>query len=367
MELVNQTPLAASVEVAETPTPPLRMGFVVAKATYGFDASGNVKLDGEDPYPIFYDDMETRLGLLPRDTLPRADEAFEVICLGAAHAPGGRAVEQMTVRLRVGEAQRMLRVSGDRRWQGPEDAKEVTAPLPFVRMPLAWSRSYGGSAAVAVDPNTIIDVAHPLNPAGRGFNPYPAARSAGKMLASPEGYPQVLQPRLLPNVEDPASAVVRWEDDPEPAGWTTVPLTSGMQAMRSLELRPETSMDQEQQQSVLAGAEDLMASCLETGIFHRAAPCWVLDLPAKGAAVVMEGLTPERRCAFFLPEIEVLADYVVGERQGTCQLRPQVLVLLPEERRFYLVLRHCFSMDFRPGEERCIRLRQATGWQGGKR
>jgi len=367
MELVNQTTLPATVQVAESPTPPLRMGYVVAKATYRFDASGDVALDQDDPFPILYDEQETKLGQLPRDTLPRQDDAFEVICLGAAHAPGGRAVEQMTVSLQVGTVQRELLVSGDRSWQGNDGTAIITAPMPFIRMPLAWSRAFGGRADVHIDPDTTIEVAHPLNPFGRGFNPYPAAKSAGEMLECPKSFPQVIGPRLLPNVEDPAHPVVGWDDEPEPSGWATVPLTSGMQALRTLELPPGCDPHQETKTPVVVPLDFLAQPRLKDGAYHRAATCWIIDLPTRGTVVVMEGMTPEGRASFSLPTLDVFVDYVVGQREGTRLLRPQVLVLLPEERRFYLLLKHCFSMEFRSGEERCMRLRQETGWPGGDR
>ena len=367
MEFVNQTSLPATVQVAESPGPPLRMGYVVAKATYSFDASGDVALDRDDPFPIYYDEQETKLGQLPRDTLARRDEAFEVICLGAAHAPGGRAVEQMTVSLQVGTVKRELLVTGDRSWQGHDDAATTAAPVPFIRMPLTWSRTFGGRADVRIDPDTTIEVAHPLNPFGRGFNPYPAAKSTGEMLASPEGFPTVAGTRPLPNVEDPAHPVVGWDDDPEPNCWATVPLTSGMQALRTLELPPGCDPRQETQTPGVVPLELMAQPRLKDGAYHRAAPCWIIDLPTRGTEVVMGGLTPGGRASFSLPTLDVFVDYVVGQREGTRLLRPQVLVLLPEERRFYLLLKHCFSMEFSSGEERCMRLRQETGWSGGDR
>jgi hypothetical protein len=57
-----------------------------------------------------------------------------------------------------------------------------------------------------------------------------------------------------------------------------------------------------------------------------------------------------------------VADYVLGGRSGTRELVPQLLMLLPEARRFYLVYRASFTMEVQPEIERAFRLRLAEGW-----
>ena len=59
---------------------------------------------------------------------------------------------------------------------------------------------------------------------------------------------------------------------------------------------------------------------------------------------------------------QVLADYQVGDRSGTLELEPQMLVLLPEESRFYLVYRKVFNFQDKPKIERSMRLRLQEGW-----
>jgi len=357
MEFINKTPIPARLAVAETDEPELRAGTITAKVTYGFDASGEVTLETDEPYPVLLEDQETRLGLLPRDDLPRRDEVFEVICLGSAHAPGGRAVEHMTVSLQVGDLKRGLLITGDRTWQGARGADGVTEPVPFIRMPLTWARTFGGTAQVQIDPYTTVDVPHQMNPEGRGFDPSEAAEAMKAALQCPEGYPQVVEPRVLPNVEDPAAPVSRWEDQPEPACWATVPMCSAMQTQRAMEPPPPGPASPEE--FAAPGYEPPLPSMpqVKDSALWRATPGGVMDAPPKEAEVVLEGLTPHGRVAFQLPTPSVSADYVVGEDQGVLQLQPQVLVLLPDERRFYLVFRHCFTLFFQEGQERSMRLR----------
>ncbi|WP_437778601.1 DUF2169 domain-containing protein [Sorangium sp. So ce1097] len=116
MRLVNTTPVPAKLMTAQLFGATHRIGMVVAKATFRIGPRGTA-LDTQDPWPLLDEDRTTELGIAPRDDLPRRDDAFEVVLLGAAHAPHGRPVEQMTVSLTIGGERRELLISGDRVWE----------------------------------------------------------------------------------------------------------------------------------------------------------------------------------------------------------------------------------------------------------
>ena len=65
-------------------------------------------------------------------------------------------------------------------------------------MELGWPRAYGGTARQVAGPT-----GHPLNPGGRGYDCL-----AEEALGQP-----------LPNLEDPACPIQRWDDDPLPVCW----------------------------------------------------------------------------------------------------------------------------------------------------
>lgn len=159
--------------------------------------------------------------------------------------------------------------------------------------------------------------------------------------------------RPLPNIEHPGQRMQRWDDAPEPASWATVPLDTGLHAFRSLKLpeQPDpATMD--------------VNLPLAPGVLHRASPDWIIDVPPRRSRVVLEGLSPHGPLAFRLPALQVLVDYVAGERTGTRELAPQMLLLLPEEQRFCMIYRHVFNVAYEPNTERCMRLRLARGWCG---
>jgi hypothetical protein len=107
----------------------------------------------------------------------------EVLSAGLCRAPGKKPVTAMEICFRVGPVRRRLAVFGDReRLPGGG----LSAPLPFVGMPLTWDRAFGGPDFAA-------------NPAGKGLDK--------------DNKPG----RQVPNVEDPENLVLNDDDKPEPA------------------------------------------------------------------------------------------------------------------------------------------------------
>lgn len=106
----------------------------------------------------------------------------EALLLGSAHAPTGKKVKEMCVRMCVAGIDKRLRVIGERTASGWRDAPgEAQA---FASMPLTWERAWGGKG-------------HAANPPGCGH----------------AGWLRKTQGRL-PNIEYPAAGMAR-----RPAGF----------------------------------------------------------------------------------------------------------------------------------------------------
>lgn len=350
MELVNTTPLPARLTVAAVEGLPYRRGLLIAKATARFGEGRWEDLETADPVPLLDRDTPTDGGLLPRDDFPRADPPFEVIMLGAAYASRGRPTEQRRVSLSVGNERRSLAVFGDRVWEITRSGPRISRPTPFLRMPLTYDRAFGGSRDLYLDPDSPVTVSHSDNPLGRGFNPEPYARALAAGLKLPPGAPTFDSQRQLPNIEDPQALIQNWDDAPRPMYWATVPLESGLHARRCIAGTP--------------GPEIPDRPDVSPAVFHRAHPDWVIARPPERATVLLEGLTPEGVAAFRLLGLRVLADWVIGTQTGCAELVPQMLVILPEQRRYTLTYKHVFNIYFEPEVERSVRLRTEAGWMG---
>ncbi len=319
---------------------------ITAKATFTVDASGQAELDSQAPYPLFEQDQPTEFGVMPMDRVVRNDPALEVIVLGAAYAP---AAVQLNVGLTVGRIQRAISVSGERRWEQTPAGARLVGPEPFSRLPMTWDRAYGGSTVCMLDANSPFVLDHPLNRYGRGFDAQQHAAHLGASLKAPAGYPTVDYERFLPNLEHPGQVITEFHDSPVPYCWATVPYDIGLRAQQLAD--PTAAARQPTDYAQYTAA-----------VMHRAHPDWIIDLPPAGSQVRAVGMTPEGSWTFSLPLLRVIADYELGDRQGERELMPQLLMLLPEEKRFYIVYRRLFTMDVSTGMKRSFRLRLADGW-----
>jgi hypothetical protein len=344
MELVNTTALPGRILTGSLFVPENRIGTVTAKATFRI-ADGRAELDTQDPVPLFDDDSETDLGILPNDLFPRRDAAFEVLVLGAAYGTAGASVRESRVEVSVGSARRALDILGSRVWESNGSATQISQPAAFTRMPITSANAFGGRTLVEVDREAFLEVSDLDNPDGKGFDPAPHAEGLAEALKCPPGYPRFDVRRELPNVERPDARITKPDDKPLPTFWSAIPMHFGIHAKRSI---GRDALERGE----LAIREDVL---------HRAHPDWIIPRPAQAALVTLEGLSPTGRISFTLPELRVLADYVCNGRRGVVELEPHLLALLPEIGRAYLVYRHAFEFDYSP-HERSMRLRLESGW-----
>jgi hypothetical protein len=357
MRLLNQTTVPATATTSGFEGSSQRIGLLTAKATFRFDSNGRVELETQEPFALLAQDEKTLLGDLPADLQPRADAALEVILLGHAYAPRERPVAALTVALTVGKVRREILVFGDRSWA--PNRKTASRPTPFTRMPLTYSRAFGGTVPINLDKESVFDLSDTCNKHGIGFDAERRARELGGLLKAPSGYPALpaTYVRRLPNLEDPRAPIARWEDAPLPTCWATVPIDVPIWAARQARENPKPPPP-----SPLAEIKRE----LPTVVNYRAHPDWVMPLPSSAPTIRLENLlavTPILEMS--MPNFGVAADYTVNGRIGRRSLMPHTLVLLPDQGRFYLVYRLPFNFQFQPGDEREFRLRTEPKWFSG--
>ena len=130
---------------------------IIVKATIGLVAGGDARLVAPSPLTLSDRPRGGRAGAsleAASDLAPFLANAG-VTVIGAAHAPGGKPVAQMTTALSIHRERPLLEktvyVYGDR-------VEAARAPQPFTSMPLVYERAYGGAGV-------------PENPVGVGAAP----------------------------------------------------------------------------------------------------------------------------------------------------------------------------------------------------
>ncbi|MFO0648160.1 MAG: DUF2169 domain-containing protein [Polyangiales bacterium] len=319
MDLVNNTPYAARLFHGHLGAEE-KCAWVIARATFRYDPERGALAPSDDPWPVFDQALETAVGLFPSDNV-FVREGCDVVVVGDVRLD--REVTRHTVRVRAGAFSNELAIFGDRVWQrsmrGP---LTPSSPLPFREMTLDWRRSYGGTTSYQSTP-----APHFLNPAGMGL--YWSEDDARE--------------RPLPNVEDPAKLIARWEDRPMPAGWGPITNAPTWHATRWFMDRAERGAGEP--------SHDEIASA-SLGFFEGAAtPAMIAPSLAPGDLVELTGLSP-KPTRFTVPDLALRVSSRVGDDLIERSLSYSGLWVIAQHDLVALTARANFRYPFRPRERR---------------
>jgi hypothetical protein len=199
MELINATRMVAGYNIGLEPSG-RELLVVVIKGTFVLPRSGEQVRLANEQLPLVMADTFTGE---PGFSSPVYDVDFaphkpmcDVLLLGSAHAPAGRAVTRMPVSLRVGTLGKAFDVVGDRVWRSSLGIIHASDPRPFITQPISYDVAFGGMDQEHEDPKQ--HAAYMLNPVGRGFRrhlkaawvdgrPLPNTEETGKSVTSPSG------------------------------------------------------------------------------------------------------------------------------------------------------------------------------------
>jgi hypothetical protein len=319
VKLENGTPLAAKLfSGAESDT---SLGCaVLIKATYAI-REGRLEPVTEAAWPIHLEPLETPWGKFPGELASRKPKT-DVIVLGKAKAPNGGSVRQMKVSLAVGTFRHSLAIFGDRTWERTAAGLRATEPLPFREMPITWPNAFGG-----IVPSPTFDLAHPYNPAGKGF-----------VLDEKDA-----EGVALPNVEDPGNLVRAPKDVPRTAGWGPYPIDGGVRVEKLVDERGEL----------------LPFDVIEPWVMGWAHPDLIIDTPPAGAPIEVAGVTGAGPLTAAVPALPARVSLVLDEEIRLLEPRLDTLIVEAEERRLVARWRAAATFEMRPRAVRLVRIEAA--------
>ena len=298
--------------------PPKRPSdFVYALVKRCWDVSTGVcRLVQADPLLLDIRDPAAEYPLMPGSDFRFYKARTDVVIVGSAYAPSGVPVHTMQARALVDGRDVRVQVTGRRELLWNHMGRPViSAPEPFLEMPLRWENAYGGAdQRVPIDPplETIEEQArldfdhpgvYPRNPYGKGY----------VVLPDPvEGVE-------LPNLEDPdhlltsANVIVhdptRWYLQPRPRAFHWVqPLMFPRYVFMSTDAwfpGPEDERMPEVAEGYLepgyhtTHVEGAPVNLPMIPFFQEACPQLVFDRLEPGTPVLIQGMTPDGRDVSF--------------------------------------------------------------------
>ena len=318
MEFINRTGWPAKWLVGSTGEREM-LGIAVCKATWRVQDGRLVPAAAGEHWPVF-DKPATLAGATFAGEIDNRKPGADLVILGQARAPGGKAVPQLEVSAQCGRLHHRTLVIGDRRWERSWGRIRATPPTPFHELPLSNDRAFGGQASYEGQP-----LPHVINPIGRGYH---------ITKDDADGKP-------LPNLERPGQLIAAWNDAPLPACW----------------LKPAGPLE------LGAGGEPMaMAQRMMESGFNISVPELIAADGALGERVLLRGFSAEGELDLPLPPAHGPVGHVtLGARTSVMPSRLTAVVVLPDARAVVGTYHCLFRYLMSPRDRRAVELRWPEG------
>jgi hypothetical protein len=287
---------------------------VVVKGTFAIGDDGGPRLaDAQEPLvyaDVHFGDPATTAIRYECDFAPSKPRT-DILVNGAAHAPGGRAVDRLTVGLEIAGGRKELLIVGDRYWYIGAMGMGFSTPAPFVTMPITFDRAFGGMD----DTRPGHGAAELRNLTGRGFWKH-ADRSRI------EGTP-------LPNVEHPHHPLRSLGDTPPPVGFGVI--GRGWQ--------PRIGYAGTYDQRWLDEKFPFLPDDFDSQYFQSAPADQQVSGLRGGELIRCTNMTPEGVLETSVPAQDVPVEFSFRDRKERVEGRLDTLLLEPDKRRMMLTWR----------------------------
>lgn len=314
MRCVDETPLATHLfrTVLDEAT---MVGTLVARATYALRDDGGLVLTRAQPPPLLEPTVVDGVTLPPDGGYGK--RGVDVLAIGHAYAPGGGTTAAAMAGLSVGDRYLGVAVIGDRVWRRRWPSVVASEPAPFERMPLDWSRAFGGRARLRGTEVPSLD-----NPEGRGYV---------LDVAAVDGV-------ALPNLEAPDDRLRSPLQTPAPVAFAPLP--------------PGNRYVREQLESV-----DEDGRGLDRAIYNVALPRHRLPRYPAGEPMQLHALTPAPTRPVTLPTSAVVVEVRIDGHPCEVPGTVDTILVQPDRRELVLTHRAVFRYDYRRGRARVARVR----------
>lgn len=316
MQLINDSPFVANVQIADPGVPGPYYGAAIVKST--FDLVGSTLRISAEPQPLVLDQLETPFGMFHGE-LYLKKRGIDFAVLGTVRR--SHPVRQSQIRLQIGPRFHAIRVTGDRAWIPSTVRKglEPSNPLLFTEMPLGYHRAFGGTALY-----NGLPVGYPDNPIGTGY-----------VLDEEQA-----EGSRLPNFEAADGPfLAHWAQKTPVVGWGPYPMFWGLRGAKNVRVHPREPI-----------IEDV-----SPGLFNHAHPDLVVDALADGTPINVEGLHPEP-LRFKIPPPPAVVEFQLGEQMRTLPAPIDGVFLWADVSKVVVTQRARFSYLFSPETIRRIKV-----------
>lgn len=289
---------------------------VVVKGTYRIENGETLAL-AQEQAPLVYSDEHYGD---PSSTPIKYESDFcpykpnvDILINGHAYSETGIPVRETIIGLDVGEIRKIAKVFGDRIWISGITGYTMSEPEPFIRMPITYSRAFGG-----------IDDSHE-NQKHNGAE----LRNLSGVGYIKNSDSQNIEGTALPNFEAPSSLIKNWTDKPAPMCFGIV----------GRGCKPRIKYAGTYDKRWLDECFPFLPQDFSEQYFHSAAEDQQLPSLNGGEVIRCLNMTPDSLLTFNVPTVDVSIEYVFRDKQEHVKPILDTVIIEPDEQRVLLIWR----------------------------
>lgn len=277
---------------------------VSVRVTYKIESSKAV-ISSSQHWELHKTDWESGYGPIQADNIYKRG-GVDIFIFGSAKLPNNQSFTQMEVNIIVpNKLSNKIKIFGDRHWEtgllGGLSKSKITQ---VKEVPLTLANAFGGKAEW-----DSLQFPFANNSYGKGY--YLQKEDA------------VNKP--LPNIENPASLIDKWNDLPDPVGTAGCP-------MNALHIKNNVEFNLDTQQ----------ITKINTKLFNAAFPGMIVNEISPGEKIIIEGMTETKDFAFEIPSHKLYAAIQLGNNTTERLIPLEQVAIIPEKNEAFITYRYPF-------------------------
>ena len=313
MELTNHTPYPAQLfRTIVDANDNIIAAAIMARVSFDCSETDAIVSPNQE-WPVSKKPWDSPYGPMADDNIFMRG-GIDLFIFGSAKAPAGKPTTQMTVRAFVNNRLiNAIEVFGNRTWDVGFFGTSIQRPEPFTEMPLTLNNAYGGH-----DEWDGLNIPFPNNAFGKGFI----------------WEKQNIHGKPLPNLEDPTNLIRNWNDQPDPVGFSSIPMC---------ELKARGNIEKNKY--------GVITSILPK-FYNAAFPSMIIDKIKPGDVIKIEGVTANGSYEFKVPSLKVSAKIEMGDVVDEKPMLIDQVGIIPDKKQAFISYRFPFRYKITPMEKR---------------
>lgn len=307
MDLINNTVYPALMFRTVLEDETKYAASVCIRVTYNI-VNNKLEIAPEQNWKLFTQKTETEIGILESDFVFKRG-GIDILVFGNAVTPKQIPTSTMEVEIDIkNKLNHKLQIFGNRKWVKSVFGMDISNPEPFTTIPLTLENAFGGKQRW-----DGLEMPHGNNPYGKGYFFDKEAAIGGE----------------LPNIENPANLIKKWNDNVDPVGFCCLPQCV-MHMMGNVDYDKNGKITK-----------------INARLFNAAFPAMIVDEIVEGDEFKITGMALHP-VKFYIPKNNFVLKAINGQKMKEWKMYIEQVGIIIDKQEVFITYRYPFTYVFEP-------------------